>query len=569
MSKDEKDQERFFLLASLYLDAQTNADQSAELAELLRNSDELRREFTRMMRVHGALTQRGSLSYDRRARTNSPASPVQARRGRHRARSRPSRLSRLLPLGLAAAFFLIVGLFWALNSKSSDPKREPIANQSQTSEQKPTQTSRSEKAESLPVPSIKEAPKKDEPKEEKPKLDNHDPMPKIEEIPKKEPIEAPKKPFPPKSTEPDNATPEETTPKKQPRSVEKQALGFMCQVIRVIGGAKRDGQAIKVGATLKVSTQLTTDADSFLTLSYSDGSLCELGPKSQADLKSGSFARFNLAEGTAFLNIRRQSKKSPFQLETPHSQIKVLGTQFQLTVSEQSTRLDAREGKVRITRKSDGKSLIARARDRVEIGPRVFRKRKLAKKKRPRPQILLQENFEKLKVNKWPKSFRGKTPESSKFVTTLGDKNKFMTCPGSNQIQRAYLPFDKFQLPFSIQFRIRLTGEENSRIGLNLWNETDNKRYAIAYDKQAGLFKVYRGKAGLPLASLPAQLAVGEWHQLSIMITKKSVKINVAGRSVLFAKSPVSLEISSVALVSLGKDSAEFDDILYSRSPAK
>ncbi|MDF1667547.1 MAG: FecR family protein, partial [Planctomycetota bacterium] len=342
-----------------------------------------------------------------------------------------------------------------------------------------------------------------------------------------------------------------------------------CRVIRVIGAASRDGKAIRAGTTLKTSTQLTTEAGSFLTLSYPDGSQWELGPKSNAALNGGSFARFNLATGSAILTINPQAKDSPFQLETPHSQVKVLGTQFQLTVNEESTTLEVREGKVRITRKSDGKSLTARARDRAEIGPRIFRKRRMPKAKRSKQQFIFRENFEKRPLKNWPKSFREKNPESSGFVTIQRNKNKFMSCQGSNQIQRAYLPFDKFPAPFTVQFRIRLTGKENSRIGLNLWNETDKQRYAVAYDKQAGLFKVYQGKAGKPLASSSAQLAITQWHDIKVSISKKSIAIFVSDRAVLSVDTPVSLKISAVSIVTLGKDAAEFDNVLYFQSPRK
>lgn len=559
---DESLDDRFHTLLSRYLDEENSDAEAKELAELLASSPERRLEMARVLRMHGALTQRGSRSYDRKAapphtKNNRP------RRLRSKGRSQPTGRPYLLPLALAAAL-LLMALIWfgASNSNETEEKDKPIARQNPIDEKEPSPANplfpnKDKQARSKPLKKD-ERPKPDE-KVETPKEEKTAPVEK--DLDKKDKAKLPR-PEETKPPEPKVMPPKPEKPVGAPRSKEKSKLPVICRVIRVIGSAKRNQAPIQSGEVIEESGDLRTGDNSSVTLSYADGSQVELWSKSTARLLAGT-TRLQLTRGEAQIKVSPQKKENPFQVLTPHGEATVLGTRFVLRVNEASTKVEIEEGKVRLTRKKDGKALVARARDSAEVGEKVFRKRRLPRIKRAKERVLFRETFEKRSTGLWPRSFRMKNKESSGFMTAQRGSNKFMTCKGSNEIQRAYLPFDQFQTPFTLRYRVRLTGAQNSRVGLNLWNESDKSRYAVAYDKQGGVFKVYRGQNKESLGSVPMQLAKEEWHDMEVLIQERSIEVRLAQRRVLFVKTGVKLKISSLSMVSLGKESGEFDDIIY------
>lgn len=561
MSAESLD-DRFHTLLSRYLDEENSEAETKELAELLGSSPERRMEMARILRIHGALTQRGSLSYDRNA-SPPPVKSTRPRRLRSKGRSQTPNRPYLLPLALAAAL-LLMALIWIStpNSSEKEERDKPIA------QQNPVVEKDSPIAKSPPPIKDKRAPAKPLEKNRRPKRDEKVENPKEEKAapPKEDPVKKDKAKFPKpeeaKPPEPKTAPSKPVKPVGAPRSKEKSKLPVICRVIRLIGSAKRNQAAIRSGEVIEESGDLMTGDNSSVTLSYADGSQVELRSKSTARLLAGA-TRLQLTRGEALIKVSPQKKEAPFQVLTPHGEATVLGTRFVLHVNEASTKVEVEEGKVRLTRKKDGKALVARARDSAEVGEKVFRKRRLPRIKRAKERILFRETFEKRSVGVWPRSFQMKNKESSGFVTAQRGSNKFMTCKGSNDIQRAYLPFDQFQTPFTLRYRVRLTGAQNSRVGLNLWNESDKSRYAVAYDRQGGVFKVYRGQSKENLGSVPMQLAKEEWHDMEVLIQERSIEVRLARRRVLFVKTAATLKISSLSLVSLGKESAEFDDIVY------
>ncbi len=66
--------------------------------------------------------------------------------------------------------------------------------------------------------------------------------------------------------------------------------------------------------------------------------------------QEGRGKRLRLARGTVAAEVSRQPAGRPMVLETPQAEVRVLGTRFTLRVEGESTRLEVREGKVRLTR---------------------------------------------------------------------------------------------------------------------------------------------------------------------------------------------------------------------------
>lgn len=94
------------------------------------------------------------------------------------------------------------------------------------------------------------------------------------------------------------------------------------------------------------------------TLSYPDGTQLDLHGESELREESGPAGILvELSRGSLTARAARQSPRRPMIVRTPHGESKVLGTVFRLTVGDGFTRLEVLEGKVRLTRASDRRSV--------------------------------------------------------------------------------------------------------------------------------------------------------------------------------------------------------------------
>jgi hypothetical protein len=110
------------------------------------------------------------------------------------------------------------------------------------------------------------------------------------------------------------------------------------------------GQEIQTGskssdAVIKISdgTRIHLSADSTLRL--------------VSDLKGGAGRGFLLSRGTLRAEVAKQPAGAPMIFATPNADARVLGTELLLFAGADSTRLEVRSGKVRLTRREDGLSV--------------------------------------------------------------------------------------------------------------------------------------------------------------------------------------------------------------------
>jgi len=75
------------------------------------------------------------------------------------------------------------------------------------------------------------------------------------------------------------------------------------------------------------------------------------------DLGTERGKKLVLERGTLRAEVTPQPQDQPLVILTPHAEAKVLGTTLRLLVDPNKTRLDVMEGKVRLTRKPDGRSV--------------------------------------------------------------------------------------------------------------------------------------------------------------------------------------------------------------------
>jgi hypothetical protein len=111
---------------------------------------------------------------------------------------------------------------------------------------------------------------------------------------------------------------------------------------------------------------LTPDDDGRATLTYPDGTRLDLAGRTRiwnesdnasvpAATSTGLSVR--LDQGSVVVNAVRQPEGRPMIVRTDGAEVEVLGTRFTLGVSNAATRLEVQEGRVRLTRRSDKKSV--------------------------------------------------------------------------------------------------------------------------------------------------------------------------------------------------------------------
>ena len=124
-------------------------------------------------------------------------------------------------------------------------------------------------------------------------------------------------------------------------------------VERVEGEASR-----AAGESLAAGSALETRAGARAVVRFPDQSTLELGPETEiARLDDARGKTLLLARGTLTARVARQAAGKPMVVTTPHAETQVLGTIFVLQVSKDATRVEVREGRVRVRRLPDGPSI--------------------------------------------------------------------------------------------------------------------------------------------------------------------------------------------------------------------
>jgi len=127
------------------------------------------------------------------------------------------------------------------------------------------------------------------------------------------------------------------------------------------------GTLLQPGDTLRTETNTTVE----ITFAPEKTRLL-LHPGSEFRVSSLSQGKhFALRLGKIEAAVARQRPFSPMRLTTPQAEARVLGTQFSLRATTDSTRLEVTEGRVRFTRLADATSVTVRAGNYALAGPNI------------------------------------------------------------------------------------------------------------------------------------------------------------------------------------------------------
>ncbi|MBI3858162.1 MAG: FecR domain-containing protein [Planctomycetes bacterium] len=177
---------------------------------------------------------------------------------------------------------------------------------------------------------------------------------------------APAPPLPPAPTPPTPSLPvelpREKIPETRPAEAEKPArtvvalMGRVAGDVHVVSPAGRRTAVAGEGLAPEEGVEVVRGAAG---IEFPDGTRIDLGPDSTVErLQERQGKRgFTLSRGSVSATVLKQPAGRSVGVTTPHAEITVLGTQFSVAVTPESTRLEVREGRVRMTRTPDGASV--------------------------------------------------------------------------------------------------------------------------------------------------------------------------------------------------------------------
>jgi len=266
--------------------------------------------------------------------------------------SRPSGANYGWLLAAAAIVLAMLGYFL---SRPGEPPRTP-------SKDAPAPKSEARSPEKAPAP---EEPPRKAPllAEEKPKP-FPPPPPEKKETPEAAPLPKPveKKEEAPKSEEPKVPVPT-PKPESSPKTVTEAVVATLEKVegdVWILG----DGRRLKGEPKQALTSGQGLECAGTAELSYADGTKLKIGPETLVreflEPKGRAGKRLKLDRGVLSADVRKQPADQPMVIATPQGEATVVGTKLRLTVEPDekgSTRLEVEEGKVRLKRFLDGKTI--------------------------------------------------------------------------------------------------------------------------------------------------------------------------------------------------------------------
>jgi ferric-dicitrate binding protein FerR (iron transport regulator) len=250
-----------------------------------------------------------------------------------------------------------------------------------------------EEAHAPPAPDVKPAPAAPEQPEKGEKKGPlvAKPVPEPQKTPAKTEGETAKAEAPPAPVKP--AVP------PAPAAPSRDTLPTAATVDRAEGQvvATINGETVPVNALFRL-----TDADAVATLgknsqavlAYEDGTRIVLGGDTAIGrvlLRANEGKRIDVLQGVVAAQVARRAGEDALTFRTPNADARVLGTRLILLVGPASTRLDVKEGRVKLVRREDGASVDVTA-DHYAIAAKGT---SLASRTIPGPKVALREDFDR------------------------------------------------------------------------------------------------------------------------------------------------------------------------------
>jgi len=329
---------RFEELYEGYCDGTLDEAGRAEFLRLLEDP-ERRAQLVRFSSYEAAIGEEIKLAGVQESKPSSRTNPkVGSRRIpiQAPAESDESRVLGRIALAAAAAVILILVLVF-VTSKSEDPRPVVVRPKPEPSAPKEMPLPEAPKAAPEPAPAPKEAPPAEDPLK---------PRTFVPALPRKEaPAEKPAPPVRPASKPAEKSTP---TKVEEPR----ESATFVATVERTAGEATLGTEPAEAGKGIASGRTVTTGRGGYASFKYPDGTRVELAAEtSLRNIVDGPLGKSaTLDQGMILVDAAKQPTGRPLVISTAQSESTVIGTQFVLSASPGTTRIDVREGRVKFTR---------------------------------------------------------------------------------------------------------------------------------------------------------------------------------------------------------------------------
>jgi ferric-dicitrate binding protein FerR (iron transport regulator) len=305
-------------------------------------------------------------------------------------------------VGAAAAAVLIASaVAFGLRKPATPPAPEPapVAAQIPAEESHPEQRREEVRVQEVLTRIENEKPAPEQPLPEKPAPVNPEPQPvAVPERPAPRPTETPAPEpkvvvvqTPAAQTRPEEKSSPAVKPAAAPVSPGIATLDRVEGDVWVVASGNR--APARSGLTLASGDALeTVGKASQAVVEFPDGTRLVLGADTIVDsIRIADGKRVSLKQGVLAAQVSRQPAGELMTFVTASAEARVLGTRLTLSVTSFSTRLEVREGKVRVARKDDGASIDVPADHFIVVGKGISMTPKPATSAR----IVLRETFDR------------------------------------------------------------------------------------------------------------------------------------------------------------------------------
>jgi hypothetical protein len=310
--------------------------------------------------------------------------------------------------------------------------------------------------------------------------------------------------------------------------------------VRWSGQGGRVVEPLGQDARLSGGTVETLSDDAAVTLAFRDGTRLTLLAHSAATIADEGQKTVHLRSGGFSADVRPQPAGRPMRIHTPTALMEVLGTSFEVDSDEANTRLAVNEGRVRLTRLTDGRSAEVPARHEALAS---LSGQDLQVMPRGAPAVLWRSDFTAGVAGiegRWLPAQQGKAARVAAEPVFLPKTSR-----GPVTIHRVGLTLpwqDRARVEVSPLSRLRLRGHAA---------QAGRVEVMLACMKPAGgyagnWFQQHEVPAGPWQIDLPVE-QFGHWHAESK--TKPSAALELRNIALYTINTDVSLEVESVEVL--------------------
>ena len=374
--------EKFQELVEAVLSDRAGDAERERLAEWIERDPGLRAEFLRRSEIYHLLPLALEEEHDAERFLDSIRARLQAKgdsqvflaatRQRILRAGASRRRTGWVAAGIAAAALVAAAIWVTVGSEPAPrPPRNRVAEKEAPDPVRPKPAPFVER-ETPPEPPAKIEPRREERRIVAPET----PPPPSRPAPRTEPVpEPPRTPAKAPAVAQKTGKPREA-PRPKPQNLPSPYFGTIEKSrgkVEILAGPMRKAAAQGKRVFRRRGIQ-TGDGRSSAVVRYPDGTELDLAPNTviwdvsdRPTSPEEPSKRILVAQGEVLAAVSKQPSARPMVLVTPQGEVEVLGTIFRLQVSDGSTRLEMGEGRVRLTRKEDGKSVEVAAGFGAEI----------------------------------------------------------------------------------------------------------------------------------------------------------------------------------------------------------